>query len=99
MLQTGVWEEVEEDEMPRRAYFGKRKEMKRMDIDALFGSPVAKNAEPCMPTCEAAPSSAPDCIEEEEGERSAGRKKKKLFRFNKERYDRMKENDNFRLEF
>ena len=100
MLQTGVLEEVEEDEMPRRAYFGKRKEMKRMDIDALFGSPVAKNAEPCMPpTCEAAPLAAPDCIEEEEGERSAGRKKKKLFRFNKERYDRMKENDNFRLEF
>jgi ADP-ribose pyrophosphatase YjhB (NUDIX family) len=99
MLQTGVLEEVEEDEMPRRAYFGKRKEMKRMDIDALFGSPVAKNAEPCMPTCEAAPSSAPDCIEEEEGERSAGRKKKKLFRFNKEQYSRMKENDNFRLEF
>ena len=100
MLQTGVLEEVEEDEMPRRAYFGKRKEMKRMDIDALFGSPVAKNAEPCMPpTCEAAPLAAPDCMEEEEGERSAGRKKKKLFRFNKECYDRMKENDNFRLEF
>ncbi len=100
MLQTGVLEEVEENEMPRRAYFGKRKEMKRMDIDALFGSPVAKNAEPCMPpTCEAAPLAAPDCMEEEEGERSAGRKKKKLFRFNKECYDRMKENDNFRLEF
>ncbi len=149
MLQTGVLEEVEEDETPRRAYYGKRKEMKRMDIDDLFVGSVAEVSEPCMaPVCDAAPFVAPRHMEEDkeskvsaadrikrihellksspkessavfeeatslpapmmcadtaepelEQGRPSGRKKKKLYRFNVEQYNRMKEDDNFRLEF
>lgn len=128
MIQTGVLLEVEENDMPRPSYYGKRKEMKRMDIDDLFVGSVAEAPTPCV-----APNQARSqfCLEDEddspmtasdrihrihellknnpvaedtcgsvvcESERPAARKKK-LYRFNQEKYDRMKEDGNFRLEF
>lgn len=144
MLQTGVLQEVEEKKMPKSEYYGKRKEMKKMDIDDLFE--VSPDAAPmaCMPvSCASLPSSASYVTDEPENippiaqdraervrklhellksqslekglddeslnimieeapvaerVRSVGRKGR-LFRFDQEKYDRMKENCIFRLEF
>lgn len=80
MLQTGILEESEEemDENESR-YFGERKEMCSMSIDALFGSAARESQHHYS----------------EEPRRRKGTK----FSFNKERYERLKEDKNFRLEF
>lgn len=86
MLQTGVLQEIEEGNSSKPILFGSRREMKRMDIDSLFGVP------PMPKAC------APDTASAAEESHPVGRKGK-LFRFDKEGYDRMKEDGNFRLEF
>ena len=86
MLQTGILEEAEEEvEESDLRFFGDRKEMRSMSIDALFGG--SQHDEP-LPS----PSTAPSY---EEPRRRKGTK----FSFNKERYERLKEDKNFRLEF
>ena len=86
MLQTGILEESEVDlEENEPQFFGKRKEMRSMSIDALFGK--SKQEMP-LPHPSAASSA-------EEPRRRKGTK----FSFNKERYERLKEDKNFRLEF
>ena len=137
MLQTGVLEEVEENESPRQSYYGRRKEMKKMEIDELFGGSVLGEAMPLAAPC-AAPmlmDSASDMIDDDSGmssrvdrirkiyellssdsasvsscaettekssmpehSRPVGRKGK-VYRFNEEKYNQMKEDGNFRLEF
>ena len=74
-------------------FFGARQEMKRMDIGALFGSP-----EPGMPA-----RTEWDCCSEASPDvptrpKKPGRKGRKFF-FNKENYDKFKQDNNFRLEF
>ena len=125
MLQTGVLEEVDEDEMPKPAYYGRHKEMKKMDIANLFAESSQKTS---MVNCvkntdsEANRSSLIKKIQRSllndneessaydtcqpmmcetampERSRPTGRKGK-LYRFNEEKYDQMKEEGNFRLEF
>ena len=86
MLQTGILEESEEEvEEQEPHFFGERQEMRSMSIDALF---EAGSIERLPPAPAAAPSS-------EEPRRRKGTK----FSFNKERYERLKEDKNFRLEF
>ena len=144
MLQTGVLQEAEEEEMAKPEYYGKSNEMKKMNIDELFGSSINEAPKPCMaPSCLSEPFSSV-CISEEqentqsyahdrteririlhelinsqslekgsddessnimrnvspvkERVRSVGRKGR-LYRFDQTKYDRMKEDGNFRLEF
>ncbi len=99
MLQTGILQEVDETEEIHPAFFGKHKEMKRMGIGALLG----KGAEPQRPMeddCLMADSClmADESADDGGRQRSVGRKGK-LFRFDKEGYEKMKEEGNFRLEF
>ena len=114
MLKTGILQEVDEKEergsavdrikrihellrgdTPAPKYFGKNREMKSKCIDALFNDEEddAITAPMC---CETA------SFEEEDDtpvrSHTVGRKGK-LFRFDKERYDRLKEGSGFRLEF
>ena len=81
MLQTGILEEVDDDEA---AFFGSHKEMRTMDIGALFSSMASEPR--------ASYSARND---DSRSTRRWGTK----FRFNKQRYDELKENDSFRLEF
>ena len=112
LLKTGILQEVDEEEsaeseksnralymhqgeMKAVAYFGKNREMKRKSIDELFGR-EASESENMIPACS-------ESVNYEEDEtplrsHSVGRKGK-LFRFNKESYNRLKENNSFRLEF
>ena len=86
MLQTGILEEAEDEfEEQEPHFFGERREMRSMSIDDLFG---ASSLERSLPAPTAVPSS-------EEPRRRKGTK----FSFNKERYERLKEDKNFRLEF
>ena len=86
MLQTGILEESEEEiEESETQFFGEHKEMRSMSIDDLFGR---SHHDRQMPAPSATPSS-------EEPRRRKGTK----FSFNKERYERLKEDKNFRLEF
>ena len=80
MLQTGILEEMDKRE---EAFFGEHREMRSMDIDALFGS-QASNPLPSYP--------APHNDD-------SRRRKGTRFSFNKKRYDQFKEDKNFRLEF
>lgn len=135
MLQTGVLEEVVEEEMPRPTYYGKQKEMKRMDVDELFGDTMGETQSTIFDSIcahessssdegdvtsrkkrihlmnkllntnsfeDASCGSAPDVLYEKaataERSRTVGRKGK-LYRFNEEKYNQMKEDDSFRLEF
>ena len=84
MLQTGILEESEEVIEESAHYFGERKEMRSMSIDALFGG-----------SQKSAPIPSPSSQSYEEPRRRKGTK----FSFNKERYERFKEDKNFRLEF
>lgn len=122
-------------------YYGKRSEMKKMDIDNLFDGFAEAGAEPVMASsCATSLSGISRSMKEDDGNmaklsdrimrikrlfesdsskeescekaqditqedaavpersRTVGRKGK-LFRFNEERYNQMKEDDNFRLEF
>ena len=86
MMQTGILEESEEEVEEQKAhFFGERKEMCSMSIDALFGGSQHDTPLPSPP---ATPSA-------EEPRRRKGTK----FSFNKERYERLKEDKSFRLEF
>ena len=86
MLQTGILEESDEDLEEREPrYFGECQEMRSMSIDALFEGGMERAPSPC-------PIPAPH------GEEPRRRKGTK-FSFNKERYERLKEDKNFRLEF
>ena len=90
MIQTGVLHEVDEPAAPRASFFGSRHEMRRMDIDALFvGGAKGK-------TC-----AKPACVEEPEpmAEPVHAGRRGKLFRFDKQNYDRLREEGSFRLEF
>lgn len=81
MLQTGILRDAETDTATR---FGKRHEMQKLDIDALFG-----NANDSRHTV--APVAG--AVHSERG------RKAKRFSFDKENYDRIKKNGGFRLEF
>jgi len=102
MLQTGILQEVEEAEEPKQSFFGKHNEMKRMGINLLFAAEAPQPMMDAAPMCDTA-----DTIEvadanqsdaDEGRQRNVGRKGK-LFRFDKEGYEKMKEEGNFRLEF
>ena len=91
--------EILRDDAPAPQYFGKNREMKSKGINALFDEEEVG----AIP----APMAAPMCCEtasfEEEDDmpvrsHTVGRKGK-LFRFDKESYDRLKEGSGFRLEF
>ena len=82
MLQTGILDEVSDNNEVE--YFGQHREMRTMDIGALFG-----DAAFC------APPSHSDHHTDDDSRRRKGTK----FSFNKHRYDKFKENNNFRLEF
>lgn len=135
MLQTGVLEEVEEDDMPRPSFYGSHREMKKMDIDDLFGG-VKKSTAATTDTAALPPFSSFFKIDDSEeaqartsaqvkrlreimkksksescdssmlesdeswtgSSRQVGRKGK-LYRFNEDKYNSMKEDGNFRLEF
>ena len=97
ILQTGVLEEIDEkdtllEESNHIAYYGKRNEMRSMDIKALFGKPLHKSAELRKESFET------NELEEKHEKGTPGRKGK-LFRFKKDKYDKLKENNEFRLEF
>ncbi len=98
MLQTGILLEVEE----KPHFFGRHKEMKRKDIDTLFGGLEKSPAPIPMPLMGDAPMCCEATADEEPQEpartHTVGRKGK-LFRFDKESYNRLKDNGNFRLEF
>ena len=83
ILQTGILDEVDDDE-PDTAYYGKRREMRSMDIGALFGSVAPE------------PRGSYSTPRHDDDSR---RKKGTRFAFNKKRYDEFKEDNNFRLEF
>ena len=100
MLQTGILQEVSETDSP--SYYGNRREMVSMDIDNLFADHAATdNGVPRLLMTQ----SLPDCDMYDEttslhsSPRQQPGRKGKLFRFDKEGYDRMKEEGNFRLEF
>ena len=84
ILQTGILDEVDDMfDSNPFPYFGEHKEMRKMSIGALFGS-EAREERPSY-------SSRPD--------EDSRRRKGTRFRFNKKRYDKFKEDNNFRLEF
>ena len=86
MLQTGILDEVDEyDDEKSFSYFGEHREMRSMDIGALFGN-VAKEERCSCPT----PMRSDD---------DSRRRKGTRFSFNKKRYDKFKEDNSFRLEF
>lgn len=101
MLQTGILQEVEEEPEQRPQYYGRRREMRSRSVDALFGEAEEepRTLQRVLPSLlgDVAPCSEIR-VEEEPRERTVGRKGKR-FRFDKERYDRLKEGNGFRLEF
>lgn len=103
MLMSGIIQEVDEPEPFRPSYFGRHREMKSMSIDSLFGGGASeKHAAMPSPAIDLdQPCAAPVCCEAEEPvrERQHPGRKGKLFRFDKERYERLKESGSFRLEF
>ena len=86
MLQTGILEVVDDAIDDDAAYFGQNKEMRKMDIGALFGSMAS---EPRLSY------SSQSTDEEHRSSRRWGTK----YRFNEERYRKFKEEKNFRFEF
>ena len=98
LLQTGILEEVEEDddvvaEKNAPSFFGNHNEMKSMKIDALFGTPKRFSGR-----ISSFISTEPSASEPKPEKGTPGRKGK-LFRFKKDKYDKLKENNEFRLEF
>lgn len=86
ILQTGILKEVEEPQMSKPSYFGRHKEMKKMSINALFGEPDDNNI-----VCE-------NGISCDFPHPTIGRPGK-LYEFNEEGYNQMKESGTFRIEF
>ena len=74
---------IEETEEVETVFFGQNREMRSMSIDSLFGDETRKS--PCPTSNESSSRTT----------RRWGTK----FRFNKRRYDKFKEGNNFRLEF
>lgn len=98
MLQTGILEEVYEgdDLMTEKAapkFYGRHNEMKSMEINALFGTP--KHLSHKMMSFVGKEAS----VSEQKSEKGTPGRKGKLFRFKKDKYDKMKENNEFHLEF
>ncbi len=87
MLQTGILDEVEDEREESTTYYGKHREMRSMDIGALFGSMASESARPYH-----RPQKADEITH-------TSRKWGTRYRFNKKRYDEFKEDNNFRLEF
>ena len=89
MMQTGILKDAEPKREPEQGnkFFGKRNEMQRMSIDALFEGQVKKTAEA---TVQASENSDPEIPH---------RRKNTKFTFDKKKYDEFKENHNFRIEF
>ena len=87
MLQTGILDEVDDLFDDDTSYYGKNKEMRKMDIGALFGSSFAS---------EAAPSYSRRSADED---RPSSRRWGTKYRFNEKQYKKFKEDNNFRLEF
>ena len=86
MLQTGILEEVDDTFSEDPFYYGKNKEMRKMDIGALFGSFAA----------DAAPSYSHRSADED---RPSSRRWGTKYMFNEKQYRKFKEDNNFRLEF
>ena len=86
MLQTGILEMVDDTLDDDTSYFGQNKEMRKMDIGALFGS-MAAEPHPSY--------SSQGTDEEHRSSRRWGTK----YRFNEEQYKKFKEEKSFRLEF
>lgn len=84
MLQTGILDEVGEYREGHTSFFGDHREMRSMDIGALFGSMA---------------SDAPPSYSASHSDDDSRRRKGTRFSFNKKRYDQFKEDNNFRLEF
>ena len=119
MLQTGIlqpsdyeYDEINEQDSivaePPLPYYGKKQEMKRKSIDALFGASCedvatslgnhlaltedyAMTRNYAVSELETMPCATPP-------KRKPGRKGRR-FSFNKEEYDKLKQNNNFRFEF
>lgn len=89
----------------KRSFFGTQNEMQTKSIDELFGAAPTPQPQPVIP-----PDSSAICSEEEGlfpnivkswesiAHRKPGRKGRK-FSFNKDKYDRFKQDNNFKLEF
>ena len=82
MLQTGILDEMDDDQNVT-SYYGSNREMRSMDIGALFGNFATESRHSYA-------------VQRDDDSR---RKKGTRFTFNKKRYDEFKENNNFRLEF
>lgn len=110
MLQTGILQIVEdegdEDEFTSActgSFFGTRNEMQTKSIDELFGAKPTPEMPLLMDSDtivfkEVDPFSIPEKSWESIAHRKPGRKGRK-FSFNKENYDRFKQDNNFKLEF
>ena len=90
IMQLGILDPVEEPVQVRPSrFFGKKKEMKELDIDELFGEKKASSSV-SMSLLRAFSSSSTH--------KEAGRKPQ-LFRFNRKKYELLKERGDFRLEW
>ena len=94
MLQMGIL--TAEYEMEDPQFFGCHEEMCKMSIDTLFETPVERKAR----VRERVKALKEEALAESEPEEKApvGRKGKK-YRFNKKKYDQMKNDGSFRIEF
>ncbi len=101
--QLYIDEAEAEKSTPLTKYYGERNEMKSMNIDSLFGTPknedtlgIRFDIKPtrCMKSSTADETELPAIIKQNQVGRPA-----KMFRFDKEGYEKMKNNGNFRLEF
>jgi 8-oxo-dGTP diphosphatase len=106
MLQSGILQSVEDDDAsnpamspaPMPPFFGSKKQMCTKSIDALFGSApmCAKPAPPPPMDSDTQEDSLSRVLEP--ARRKPGRKGRK-FSFNKDQYERFKQDKNFRFEF
>jgi 8-oxo-dGTP diphosphatase len=87
MLQTGILDEVDDILDDDSSYYGKNKEMRKMDIGALFSKSLA-----------AEPVGSYSCRSADE-DRPSSRRWGTKYRFNEKRYRQFKEDNSFRLEF
>lgn len=89
MMQTGILKDAEPKSKPEQSnmFFGNRNEMRSMSIDALFGNQAKPKATTAYIASDDSDIEIPH------------RRKNTKFTFDKEKYDKFKENHNFRLEF
>jgi len=110
MLQTGILQPAEEEDYDVRGgienvtpkqpdYYGKRHEMKRKDIDALFPCESGRVMEDqVFCSLSMSDSSVDEAYVPTAPRRKPGRKGRK-FSFDKDKYDQFKQDNNFRFEF